>query len=88
MQILFSIITSFVIVLMMIPSLIGIARERNIFDEPGERKLHTSRTPLLGGVAIFTGTLISFLFWSANYFEPPQLFILASQLVLFIAGLS
>ena len=71
---------------MMIPVLIRIATQRNIFDEPGERKLHTSRTPLLGGVAIFMGTLISFLFWSANYFETQQLFILTSLLILFAAG--
>jgi UDP-N-acetylmuramyl pentapeptide phosphotransferase/UDP-N-acetylglucosamine-1-phosphate transferase len=71
---------------MMIPVLIRIATQRNIFDEPGERKLHTSRTPLLGGVAVFAGTLISFLFWSADYFETQQLFILTSLLILFAAG--
>ena len=86
MAIFLSLITSFVISLMMTPVLIRIASERNIFDEPGERKLHTSRTPLLGGVAIFAGTMISFLFWSANYFEANQLFILTSLLILFAAG--
>jgi UDP-GlcNAc:undecaprenyl-phosphate GlcNAc-1-phosphate transferase len=78
--------TSFIICLMMTPVLIRIASEKNIFDEPGERKLHTSRTPLLGGVAIFAGTMISFLFFSANYFETKQLFILTSLLILFAAG--
>ncbi|MEO8088294.1 MAG: MraY family glycosyltransferase [Bacteroidota bacterium] len=86
MQVLLSIFTAFIISLMMIPALISVAKERNIFDEPGERKLHTARTPLLGGIAIFAGTLISFLFWSANYFETRLLFVLASLLILFIAG--
>src|SRR5678816_3293199 len=86
MEIFLSLVTSFIISLMMTPVLIRIASERNIFDEPGERKLHTSRTPLLGGVAIFAGTMISFLFWSANYFEANQLFILTSLLILFAAG--
>jgi len=86
MAVFLSLITSFVISLMMTPVLIRIASERNIFDEPGERKLHTSRTPLLGGIAIFAGTMISFLFWSANYFEASQLFILTSLLILFAAG--
>ena len=71
---------------MMIPVLIRIAGARNIFDEPGNRKLHTSRTPLLGGVAIFAGTLLAFLFWSGEYFEPRHLFVLTSLLILFIAG--
>jgi len=79
-------LTSFIICLMMTPVLIRIASEKNIFDEPGERKLHTSRTPLLGGVAIFSGTMISFLFFSANYFETNQLYILTSLLILFAAG--
>ncbi|CAN5624721.1 MraY family glycosyltransferase [soil metagenome] len=86
MQVFLSIFTAFIIALMMIPALISIAKERNIFDEPGERKLHTARTPLLGGIAIFAGTLISFLFWSANYFETRHLFVMASLLILFIAG--
>jgi UDP-GlcNAc:undecaprenyl-phosphate GlcNAc-1-phosphate transferase len=82
-----SIFTSFIISLMLIPSLIRIAKERNIVDEPGERKLHKAATPLLGGVAIFSGTLISFLFWSSSYFEIPHLFMIASLIILFIAGL-
>jgi len=86
MTIFFSLVTSFIVSLMMMPALIRIASHRNIFDEPGERKLHTLRTPLLGGVAIFAGTMISFLFWSANYFETQQLFILTSLLILFAAG--
>lgn len=86
MQIFLSIFTAFIISLMMIPSLIKIAGERNIFDEPGERKLHTSKTPLLGGVAIFSGTIISFLFFSANYFESSQLYVLTSLIILFVAG--
>ncbi len=86
MQAILATFTAFIIAHMMIPSLIKIAGERDIFDEPGERKLHTSRTPLLGGVAIFAGTIISFLFWSANYFETSQLYVLCSLLILFIAG--
>jgi UDP-GlcNAc:undecaprenyl-phosphate GlcNAc-1-phosphate transferase len=86
MVIFLPLLTSFIICLMMTPLLIRIASEKNIFDEPGERKLHTSRTPLLGGVAIFSGTMISFLFFSANYFEAKQLFILTSLLILFAAG--
>ncbi len=86
LQVAISIFTAFIISIMMIPAMIKIARERNIFDEPGERKLHMSRTPLLGGVAIFSGTIISFLFYSANYFESSQLYVLTSLLILFIAG--
>lgn len=86
MLIALSIFTSFVISLMMLPYLIKIAGRKNIFDEPGKRKLHIARTPLLGGVAIFSGTIISFLFFSANYFNSSHLYLLTSLIILFIAG--
>ncbi len=86
MQIFLSILTSFIISLMMIPSLIAIARQRKIFDAPGIRKLHSANTPLLGGIAIFAGTLISVLFWGAQYFELRYLFVFVSLLILFFTG--
>ena len=86
MHMLLSMFTSFIIAIMMIPALISLAARRNIFDEPGDRKLHKQPVPLLGGVAVFAGTLISFLFWSSGFFEPHHLYILASLMILFIAG--
>ena len=78
--------TSFLITWIVIPPLINVARQKNIYDEPGPRKLHTGRVPLLGGVAIFAGTLIAFLFLASRYFEARHLFIVVSLLVLFFSG--
>ncbi|MBP6335023.1 MAG: undecaprenyl/decaprenyl-phosphate alpha-N-acetylglucosaminyl 1-phosphate transferase [Bacteroidia bacterium] len=83
----FAFLTSLIIVAISIPSVISIAKKLDLYDEPGERKLHTRRVPLLGGLAIFAATLISFLLWAAPFFEKSHLFILASLLILFFMGL-
>lgn len=86
-----SVITSFIssllIALLSIPSVIVIARKLELYDVPGERKMHSQKTPLLGGLAIFASTLLGFIFWAAPYFERFHLFILAALLILFFIGL-
>ena len=43
-----------------IPSIIKVAQEKHLFDEPNERKTHLAKVPTLGGIAIFAGTIIAF----------------------------
>ncbi len=42
-----------------------IARRTGLLDHPGDRKVHRSPTPLLGGLAIFTATIGTFLIVTA-----------------------
>ena len=84
---LYAFLTSLLISLLSIPSIIGVSKKLNLYDEPGERKLHTSKIPFLGGLAIFAATLISFIVWAVPYFEQNQLIILASLCILFFMGL-
>jgi UDP-N-acetylmuramyl pentapeptide phosphotransferase/UDP-N-acetylglucosamine-1-phosphate transferase len=56
-------VTSFFVVLLSMPSLIKVAILKRLFDEPGERKLHTRMIPTIGGIIIFAGTLFSFALW-------------------------
>ncbi len=84
---LYSFLTSLLIAVISIPSIIGIARKLDLYDEPGERKLHTRKVPLLGGLAIFAATLIAFSIWASPYFEQNNLFILAALFILFFMGL-
>ncbi|MBL4623849.1 MAG: undecaprenyl/decaprenyl-phosphate alpha-N-acetylglucosaminyl 1-phosphate transferase, partial [Flavobacteriales bacterium] len=56
--------TSFVIVLLSLPSLIQIAFLKRLVDEPDqERKFHKRRIPTIGGIIIFAGTLFSYFLW-------------------------
>ena len=55
--------TAFFVVLYATPPLIKVAILKRLFDEPGERKIHTRVVPTIGGVIIFAATLFSFSLW-------------------------
>ena len=57
-------ITAFMITYLAIPSIINVAKEKNLFDEPGERTSHSSSVPTLGGLGIFAGLIFSVTFWT------------------------
>lgn len=58
---LLAIAAAFVISKEVVPILILLAKERNLYDRPDNfRKIHTCHIPTLGGVAIFAAFLISF----------------------------
>src|SRR5690606_28433287 len=54
--VLFSFLFSCVITLYAVPSLIKLAYQKRLFDDPAleERKIHKYRTPNLGGIAVLT----------------------------------
>jgi UDP-N-acetylmuramyl pentapeptide phosphotransferase/UDP-N-acetylglucosamine-1-phosphate transferase len=60
----FSLITAFAITFLAIPSIISVAKIKHLFDEPGERKLHSESIPTLGGLGILAGFIFSMSFWT------------------------
>jgi UDP-GlcNAc:undecaprenyl-phosphate/decaprenyl-phosphate GlcNAc-1-phosphate transferase len=53
-------IIAFLVSYTSIPSLIKVAEQKHLYDEPDtDRKFHRSRIPTLGGIAIFGGMVIS-----------------------------
>ena len=59
-KILLAFAASLSIVMLGMPSLIRLAMQKNLLDEPLEdRKVHTRSVPRLGGVLIFIGTLVT-----------------------------
>ena len=59
-HIILSFIASLLVVILGMPSLIRLAIQKNLLDEPSEdRKVHTRSVPRLGGVLIFIGTLVT-----------------------------
>ena len=68
------------------PSIIRIAKKWGIVDRPATRKSHDQDTPLLGGVGIFTGTvLISLLLIPGNALDEMR-FVFAALTIIFIVG--
>lgn len=70
-----------------IPSIVIVARKKNLTDEPGGRRVHKNTVPNLGGVAVFAGFTLSFLIF-ANFYAFPQFqYLLAGAFVLFFIGI-
>lgn len=79
-------ITSFTLTYLAIPSIIHVAKKKNLMDEPGDRRSHSQSTPSLGGIGIFAGTLFSIILWTPfQYFGDLQ-YILCSFIIIFLIG--
>lgn len=80
-------LTAFLITYFAIPSIIKVAVEKNLVDEPGERRSHSSSVPTLGGLGIFAGLIFSTTFWVPFHEQPSHLqYILCSFIVIFLIG--
>jgi len=95
-------VTAFLVVLYSTPPLIKVAILKRLFDEPGERKIHTRVVPTIGGIIIFAATLFSYSLWFEldfskirNMFELSQVYqyirefklVVATLLMLFFVGI-
>ncbi len=55
---------AFLLTFFVIPVIIKVAKEKKLFDEPDERKVHKSVIPRVGGVGIFGGFILATLMLS------------------------
>ena len=81
-------LTSLFIAAFSIPVIIRVAALKHLMDEPDqERKLHSIKTPTLGGIAIFAGTLFAFSAFT-DYFQSAEItFMIPALILLFFAGI-
>ena len=85
-DIILAFITAFGLTYVAIPSIISVARKKNLVDEPGERRAHHVSTPSLGGIAIFAGVIFSIILWTPfTYFSDLQ-YILCAFIIIFLIG--
>lgn len=85
-DIILAFITSFSLTYLAIPSIISVARKKNLVDEPGERRSHSVSTPSLGGIGIFAGTIFSIILWTPfDVFKDLQ-YILCAFIIIFLIG--
>lgn len=81
-----SFVTAFILTYFAIPPIIKIALAKNLVDEPGDRRSHHTRTPSLGGIAIFAGIIFSLVMWTPfEQFSHLQ-YILGSFIIIFLIG--
>ncbi|MBE0649563.1 MAG: undecaprenyl/decaprenyl-phosphate alpha-N-acetylglucosaminyl 1-phosphate transferase [Bacteroidales bacterium] len=78
---------AFIITYTSIPSILDVARLKNLYDVPNGRTSHHKTTPTLGGIAIFAGFIIS----SMIFLDIPKIpyfqFAMASAVIIFFLGL-
>jgi len=85
-DIILAMITSFALTFVAIPSIISVARKKKLFDEPDHRKSHTVRTPSLGGIGIFAGSLFSIIMWTPFMYFGDLQYILCAFIIVFLIG--
>lgn len=86
-NILLSTALAFLITYFAIPPIIKVARDKKLFDEPDERKVHKSVIPTLGGLGIFAGFIIATLMGVPIHMANELQYFLAATMVIFFLGI-
>ncbi len=79
-------LTAFGITYFSIPAIIRLSLVKRLYDQPDERKKHNARISPLGGMAIFGGMIVSFVFFTAHLANPALNSVLVALFILFITG--
>lgn len=87
LEILFTALTSFIVVFLTVPVVIYIADKKKLYDMPDERKLHTHAIASLGGVGIFVGFMFSCILILDIQNNPEFKYFLSAAFLIFFIGL-
>ncbi|MFO8000513.1 MAG: MraY family glycosyltransferase [Marinilabilia sp.] len=63
------------------------AYSKNLFDEPGKRRIHKEKVPNLGGLAIFLGILFTYTLYVDWFDFRPIPYLVPALLVIFAIGI-
>ncbi len=86
-NILLSAALAFLITFFAIPVIIQIAKDKKLFDEPDERKVHKNVIPTLGGLGIFAGFIIATLMGVPAGITSELQYFAAATTVIFFLGI-
>ncbi|MDR1666119.1 MAG: undecaprenyl/decaprenyl-phosphate alpha-N-acetylglucosaminyl 1-phosphate transferase [Bacteroidales bacterium] len=79
---------SFLVTFYSIPPIVRVSQKKRIFDEPCQRKSHTRKIPIVGGVAIFFGFTVSAGSFISYQHVPSLQYILVACIIIFFIGLN
>ncbi|MFZ2900852.1 MAG: MraY family glycosyltransferase [Saprospiraceae bacterium] len=85
-NVIFSLITAFTLTYLVLPSIIHVARSKNLMPEPKARDSHKEQTPSLGGIGIFAGVVFSTVLWTPYAAFGSLQYILSSFIIIFLIG--
>lgn len=80
-------ITAFLISLYSIPIILNFTRAKNFYDKPNGRTSHDVNTPTLGGIALFTGVIISLLLFNDGNSNNDLQYLIACIIIMFFIGI-
>ena len=86
-NILLSAALAFLITFFAIPVIIQVAKDKKLFDEPDERKVHKVVIPTLGGLGIFAGFIIGMLMGVPSNLATEIQYFAAASIVVFFLGM-
>ena len=86
-NILLSAALAFLITFFAIPVIIQVAKDKKLFDEPDERKVHKNVIPTLGGLGIFAGFIIALLMGVPKNMASELQYFAAAATVIFFLGI-
>ena len=86
-NILLSAALAFLITFFAIPVIIQVSKDKKLFDEPDERKLHKNVIPTLGGLGIFAGFIIATLMGVPSGITSELQYFVAATTVIFFLGI-
>ncbi|MGH2649152.1 MAG: glycosyltransferase family 4 protein [Ginsengibacter sp.] len=78
---------AFLITFFSIPVIIEVAKDKKLFDEPDERKVHKAVTPTLGGLGIFAGFIVASLMGVPPSMSTVLQYFMAAIMVIFFLGI-
>jgi len=82
-----SVLFSFLITAVAIPSIVRVSIIKNLMANPNGRTSHLNPTPNLGGVAIFAGVIVSSVVFTGITTAHELKYIIAAMLIIFFVGL-
>ncbi len=86
-NIILSAVLAFLVTFFAIPVIIQVAKDKKLFDEPDERKVHKTVIPTLGGLGIFAGFIIATLMGVPSGITSELQYFAAAAIVIFFLGI-
>ncbi len=80
-------VLSFLIAFQTFPTILYVAKEKHLMDEPDSRSMHSSRTPTLGGIGIFFSLVVVMTLVGAWLNTKVLLMVMGAVTILFFLGL-
>ena len=83
----FSVGVAFGLTAMLIPVVVRIVKEKGVVANENGRTSHKGSVPTMGGIAIFTGFLISSLVFSGSAFQEEFRYVIAGSVLMLMVGM-